>query len=354
MDVHLNRIGTAVPPNDVHARFVAVAPEFLHDTRLRRLFVRMADRCQIEHRWSYLKPGAGPLIDAEGFYRFGRFPGTAARMRLYERQAPELAAQALDALDLGDERRRVTHLIVGTCTGFYAPGLDLQIAARLGLPDGVERTVVGFMGCHAAINVLRLARHTVRSVPEARVLVVLVELCSLHLQETSDLEQLLSFLIFGDGCAAGLVSADPVGLVLQDFRSLTLPGTGENITWRIGDQGFDMQISGAVPACLAASLRDGGIQRILGGDDPQSVDLWAIHPGGRSVLDAVEEAIGLEPDRLEPSRGVLRDYGNMSSATVMFVLDRMMRSAVRGNGAGCAMAFGPGMSAEAMIFRMAA
>src|SRR4029079_5926861 len=122
------------------------------------------------------------------------------------------------------------------------------------LAPSVERTMVGFMGCHAAINALKLARHIVRSGPASRVLLVNLELCSLHLQETNDLEQMLSFLVFGDGCAASVVSADPTGLALDRFHAELVPGTRQLITWKIRDLGFDMFLSGRVPEAISRGL----------------------------------------------------------------------------------------------------
>jgi predicted naringenin-chalcone synthase len=259
-----------------------------------------------------------------------------------------LAAEAVAGLELGAGAQAVTHLIAVSCTGLSAPGLDLQLVERCGLDPSVERTVVGFMGCYAAVNALKLARHIVRSEPEARVLVVSVELCTLHLQETSDLEQVLSFLVFGDGCAAALVSGDPVGLSLDRFHAALLPEAAEQITWTVGDQGFDMFLSGQVPASVGRALRIGR-ERILDGVGIADMDLWAVHPGGRSVLDAVETTLGLPPAALTASREVLREFGNMSSATLLFVLERIMGRATPGE-RGCAMAFGPGLTAETLLF----
>jgi len=230
----------------------------------------------------------------------------------------------------------------------------LELIERCGLPPTAERTMVGFMGCYAAVNALKLARHIVRSEPKARVLAMNLELCSLHLHETDNLEEILSFLLFADGCAAALVSADPVGVEMKSFRAALVPGTKELIRWNIRQQGFDMVLSGGVPGAIRTALTNAR-DDILGGAN--DIELWAVHPGGRTVLDAVEQAFGLPPEALAPSRGVLHDYGNMSSGTVMFVLDRIMREASAGQSAGkngCAMSFGPGLVAETMMFRMAA
>ena len=208
--------------------------------------------------------------------------------------------------------------------------------------------MIGFMGCYAAINALKLARHIVRSEPKAKVLVLNLELCSLHLQETTSLDEILSFLIFGDGCAAALVTADPIGFAIDSFCALLVPDTPDLITWGIGDSGFNMVLSGQVPGTILDAVRERSGQ-ILDGAPISAIDLWAVHPGGRSVLDAVERALDLKPPALGASRDILRQFGNMSSATVMFVLESMLRSPREG-ALGCAMSFGPGLIAETMLF----
>ena len=263
---------------------------------------------------------------------------------MFQDAALALARQAIAALDIGWERKSITHLIVASCTGFTAPGLDFHIMRDAGLNESVERTVVGFMGCFAAVNALKLARHIVRSEPHARVLVVSVELSSLHLQEQWELEKMLSFLLFGDGCGACLVSAEPIGLSLDHFHAEVIPRSAELITWHIRDQGFEMHLSGQVPGRIRRWLREHGTSLL--GDRTNA--LWAVHAGGRSILDAVQHSLELPPDALRFSRDVLRDYGNMSSATLIFVLDRILRS--RETGDGMAMAFGPGLTVETFTF----
>jgi alpha-pyrone synthase len=353
---HLNRVAIAVPDHEVHGGFVRFAERLIRDRRSRVLFERMVARSQIGRRWSCLAPaapGCNQSVDAGGFYTLGRFPSTAERMSRYEIEAPRLAAKAVDRLGLGDGARDVTHLIVTSCTGLSAPGVDLELMHRCGLEPSVERTVIGFMGCYAAVTALKLARHIVRSHPCARVLVVSIELCTLHLQETGDLERLLTFLLFGDGASAALVSAEPVGLALDAFHAVLVPQAADQIAWNIRDLGFDMVLSGAVPGTITEALRS-GTARVLAGAAADAIDLWAVHPGGRTVLDAVEGAFGLGQSALAASRAVLRDYGNMSSPTVMFVLDALLRAKVRPGARGCAMAFGPGLTAETMLFSAAA
>lgn len=353
----INRIGTAVPDHDVHAGFVEFARTLLPDAKTRTVFDRMAERAGIAHRYSYLRAGRLDIgeVDAAGFYRRGAFPSTAARMVEYERQALRLARQAVAALEFdGSATDSLTHLIVASCTGFTAPGLDLQLVDALGLRPDIERTMIGFMGCSAAMPALRAARHIVRSEPDARVLVLNLELSTLHLQETNELEEVLMFLLFGDGASAALVTAEPRGIALDRFGSVVIADSEELITWRIGDQGFDMHLSGQVPARIVRALSEELLRpdagSVLRGRSPAAIDHWAVHAGGRTVLDAVETGLRLGRDALAASRAVLNDYGNMSSATVVFVLQRLLQQARAGSG--LAMAFGPGLVAETFDFRI--
>lgn len=353
VQAYLNRIATAVPTNDVHQFFLGFASSQLsEDPRRRAIFNRMADKGGIEHRFSCFQPATDPegsSADGAGIFSRGGFPGTAKRMDMFAATAPELARQAVEKALAGEDRTRISHLIVTTCTGFSAPGVDLEVIALCGLSSSIERTIIGFMGCYAAINALKQARHIVRSEPDARVLIVNIELCTLHLKETTDLEKLLSFCLWGDGCAASIVSADPEGFRLDSFLAVVAADSRELMTWSVRDDGFDMVLSGQVPAAIHDTLNT-GIATILGNKSVAEVDLWAIHPGGKSVLDAVERALGLDPSALMPSRAVLRENGNMSSATVMFVLARMLADPAADQ-IGCAMAFGPGLTAETMMFQ---
>ena len=349
----LNRIGTAVPPHDVHQDFVAFVRAGLPDRRHAALFDRMVALAEIDHRFSVLQPCPSPHgqeLDVDGFYRRGAFPSTTARMQRFRQDALVLALQAIDRLGLGDDRAAVTHLIVASCTGFTAPGLDFQILRDAGLPDTTERTMVGFMGCFAAVNALKLARHIVRSEPHAKVLVVNLELCTLHLQDDWRIEKLLSFLLFGDGAAACLVSAQPAGLALDRFATATIPQTEPLITWDLGDSGFNMHLSGQVPGHIRGWLRANPMT-LLGNHAADEIAFWAVHAGGRSILDAVQAGLGLPAKSLRSSRDVLRAFGNMSSATLVFVLDRILRQPAAGNG--IAMAFGPGLTVETFSFHRA-
>jgi predicted naringenin-chalcone synthase len=348
----INRIGTAVPPHDIHQPFIAAGLSLLED-RARALFERMAGMAGIAHRYAILPAAVSPYseaLDAAGFYRRGAFPSTAARMKLYQAEAPPLAERAVQALGLDEGVGGVTHLVLASCTGFSAPGLEFRLMQALGLPGTTERTLIGFMGCFAAVTALRTARHIVRADPSARVLVVCVELCSLHLQDTRDLSAVLSLLLFGDGAAAALVTADPYGIALGAFGTEVLPDTEGLITWDIGDSGFLMQLSGKVPGQIRRYLGAAGpaLLERLGRPDPA---LWAVHAGGRTILDAVQDGLRLPPHALLPSRGVLRDFGNLSSGTLLFVLHRLLNDSGQ-SGDGVAMAFGPGLTVESFAFSL--
>ncbi len=354
---YINRIGTAVPPHDVHAAFVRFTRPALPEGKARTVFDRLVQRAGIEHRYSVLHEDGLVEADAQesGFYRRGDYPGTAARMKIYATHAPGLAAQAVAALDLDGRKDEITHLIVASCTGFIAPGLDQLLAKQLGLKPNLQRTMIGFMGCAAAVPALRVAQATVQADPTARVLVVNLELCTLHLQETADVEIALSFLLFGDGCTAALVTGEAGGIELGSFRSALIPASEEHITWHIGDQGFIMHLSGQVPIRITQALREELVREdadgLLHGEGTQVIDLWAVHGGGKTILDAVQTGLALDAQALATSRGVLAAHGNMSSATIMFVLKKMLDVGEAGK-RGLAMAFGPGMVAETFRFCM--
>lgn len=342
----LNAVATAVPDFDIHAKFLDYCPRLLRDQKHASLFGRLAKRSAIEHRYSFLEPHADEnKMDVAQFYDAQKFPDTKQRMDFYEEHAFLLVRRALDQLDLNG----VTHLIMTSCTGFYAPGIDLQVIQHYHLSPTIERTMVGFMGCYAAMNALKLARYIINAQQRSKVLIINIELCTLHLKPSGSLEEILPFLIFSDGCAASLLSAEASGMELLGFNSSVIPETENLITWRIGEQGFDMNLSGRVPATISTNLPQ-LLNHILQDATPGDIAHWAIHPGGKAILDAVRDAIKLDESLLFHSREILRQFGNMSSATVMFVLKRMLDEATPGQG--CAIAFGPGVSVESMRFAL--
>lgn len=342
MTARITAIATAVPDCDFEQDYRAWAMRQLGEQREAKLYERMAERSGIEHRWSVLSEEDAKLGEGEGFYS-NEAPSTARRMTIYAGAAPDLALAAIGKLpELGE----ITHIVVASCTGFIAPGIDQIIARRLGLADDIERVLVGFMGCYAAVTALRTARHIVRSESDARVLVVTVELSTLHHQQAVDIEPLLAGAQFGDGAAAAIVTGTDSGLTLGDGISAALEESDELITWQIGDTGFNMRLSGEVPGRIRSALSRNEVRkRVLGGGAKPKA--FAVHAGGRSILDAVETGLDLAPDTLDHSRAVLRDFGNMSSSTLMFVLERTMRDRPD---SGVALAFGPGLAMEGFRF----
>jgi predicted naringenin-chalcone synthase len=351
----INAIATAAPSQDVHEAFVEWAEHRLPDERQRSVFRRMAERSGINHRWSVLPLTAsgGSPVASGGLYSDSS-PLTSERMLIYAEAAPALALAAIATLD-ADAVTGVTHLVVASCTGFVAPGVDQIIARKLGLGNHVERTLIGFMGCYAAIAALRTAYHIVRSEPAARVLVVTVELSTLHLQFTDNMEALLGMLQFGDGAAAAMVSANSTGLRIGRPFAVAMEDSETLIQWTIGETGFAMQLSGEVPGRIGAALEKPWVrERILQASEPGEIDSWAVHAGGRSILDAVQRGFDLPAGALNRSREVLADFGNMSSSTLMFVLAAILREPDQKERRGIALAFGPGLAAEGFRFERAA
>lgn len=281
-----------------------------------------------------------------------RGPTTARRMEHYAREAPPLAAaachEAITAAEMAPQR--FTHLVTVSCTGFFAPGLDRLLVERLGLPATIERTHVGYMGCHGALNGLRVA-NAFAAQPRARVLLCAVELCSLHYHYSYNPSKMIANAIFADGAAAlvGVPAAHaPDAWRVLATGSCYLPESADMMTWTIGDNGFEMTLARSVPTLIHRHLRP-WLETWLGeiGLSVSAVRSWAIHPGGPRILSAVEEALGLTPEQNAVSREVFAELGNMSSPTVLFILKRLMeRHAPRP----CLLlGFGPGLVAEATL-----
>jgi predicted naringenin-chalcone synthase len=281
-------------------------------------------------------------------------PTTKARMRRYEVEAIGLAlGAAQNAIhDAGISTDRVTHLITVSCSGFFAPGVDIALIKRLGLGRRVARTHVGFMGCHGMLNGLRVAGAFLAQDPEACVLLIALEMCSLHHQYGWDVGQVVANALFADGAAAIVaVAGEPRSA--QDLRvvasgSQVIDGSEDAMSWRIGDHGFLMSLSQRIPELIARNIRAYLEEWLSGhGFDLSDVASWAVHPGGPRILTAFCQATGVYCSRLKDSFDVLAEYGNMSSPTVFFIIDRMRRrDAPRPI---VALGFGPGMAIESVL-----
>jgi prepilin-type processing-associated H-X9-DG protein len=283
-----------------------------------------------------------------------RGPTTAQRMAHYAEQAGALALrasrQALErsGLSPGD----ITHLVTVSCTGFRAPGVDVELIKGLGLPATTQRTHLGFMGCHGALNGLRVARALTGSDPAARVLLSATELCVIHYHYNWDPQKMIANALFADGSAAlvGAAEATADAWRVVASEACLFPDSEDAMTWSVGNHGFAMTLSKRVPGLIAAHLRP-WMEKWLAGQGVALRDVasWAIHPGGPRILEAAEEALGLPREATRVAREVFAAHGNMSSPTVLFIVDELCR---RQAPRPCvALAFGPGLAAEATLFR---
>lgn len=302
--------------------------------------------------------------EPEGFalyprnWRLEPQPSTAARMELYRREAPRLAARAATRCltDAGTAADTVTHLVVVSCTGFFAPGLDAHLVRALGLRPDVQRLCIGFMGCHAAFNALRTADALCRDRDDACVLVVCVELCTLHFQRDPTLNDIVANSLFSDGAAALLLAqgvTDEGRLQLLDSTTRLDRDSEHQMTWTIGDTGFRMMLGPEVPNTLMDTVGP-FVDELLArnGAHRDDVGFWAIHPGGRRIVEVVRDRLGLTAAEAAPSFAVLAEHGNMSSPTIAFVLERVLRDRPSAGTLGVALAFGPGLTLESALLRV--
>ncbi|HXH35419.1 MAG TPA: type III polyketide synthase [Plantibacter sp.] len=371
MTVSVRSIGTAVPPTILRQDEIRdVFRDQPDRSRLaQRLIGAAFDGSAIETRHTVIDEFDGVDTSLAAVYydadrRLVLAPPTGARNDTYIEHAPplllEAARRALDAAP-GITAADVTHVVTASCTGFFAPGPEYVLVRDLGLPATTERYHLGFQGCFAAFPALRAAQAFCDARPDAVVLVVCVELCSIHLRSSDDPDVILASSVFADGAAAAVVSArpgDPAAPVLEfDGWSTALVPDGESdMAWTIGDHGFEMVLSAAVPKLIGEHL-ESALEPLLATVDGDvsldAIDRWAVHPGGRSILDKVQQRLGLSDDLLEPSRAVLREQGNMSSATVLFILQRLLEGASPGTDERiCALAFGPGLTIESALLRL--
>ncbi|ABM08426.1 MULTISPECIES: type III polyketide synthase [Micrococcaceae] len=293
-------------------------------------------------------------------------PSTKVRNEIFATEATKLFVEAGKAavaqapgIDLDD----ITHVITVSCTGFFNPGPDYKVVRALGLNPAVQRYHLGFMGCYAAFPALKAAKQFCVADPAAVVLVICVELCSLHVRTSNDPDTIMGSAIFGDGAAAAVVTARELqgpepAIRLDHFETVLTPVGEEAMAWNIGDEGFEMVLGSYVPHIIEEHIT-GALAPLLAREPSlaglpyRDITHWAIHPGGRSILDKVESKLELTQEQLVPARETLREYGNMSSATVLFVLKYMLeRSVSEREERICSMAFGPGLTVETGLFTL--
>ncbi|QDY91093.1 type III polyketide synthase [Arthrobacter sp. UKPF54-2] len=377
MTVYLRSLETAVPPTILiqsEARDVFAAQPGL--SRLgSRLVSTCFDSAAIDTRYTavgelttrsraenpqFFDPAAGLLLSPSTKVRNDIFATEATKLFI---EAAEKAVDAFPGLDRSD----ITHLVTVSCTGFFNPGPDYKIVRALGLNPAVQRYHLGFMGCYAAFPALRAAKSFCDADPDAVVLVVCAELCSLHVRTSNDPDTIMGSALFADGAAAAVISArelpdQPALMTLDHFETVLTPVGEEAMAWNIGDEGFEMVLGTYVPHIIEDHIIR-ALEPLLSRDASligipyRDIRHWAIHPGGRSILDKVQSRLELSDEQLVPARETLRNYGNMSSATVLFVIRHILDLDGADGDAGevggeriCSMAFGPGLTVETALF----
>lgn len=353
---HILGIGTALPAHSVSQDLSARVACRLgcrtgeEGRRLRLLY----QKTRVKRRYSVFEV-ADPKKGVSEFERFfreegGLGPTTASRMKRYDAEAPRLgeraARRALSSSSI--PASRITHLVTVSCTGFAAPGLDIALVGRLGLKRSVARAHVGFMGCHGMFNALLIAKAFSAQDPAARVLVTSVELCSLHYALAGGADRRVANALFADGASAAVVGQGPGLFQIIDFASRVIPDSLDAMSWTIGDRGFEMGLSARIPKLIHEELKGWIESWFLDlGITPEQIRGWAVHPGGPKILYSAREALGIPEKKIRWSYEILRDYGNMSSATLLFILQKMLKAQVRGRVAG--IGFGPGLTAEGIL-----
>ncbi len=353
MSVFLHSLETLVPePLHSQSDLSRQLQERFTDPRIRRLVGQAFKHSGIEHRHMVVSGFFDcPPYDSEGQAT------TAERNAVYGVESRKLASalgEKILSRPGAPSRESITHLIFTTCTGFVNPGPDYFLVKDLGLRETVQRYTLGFMGCYAAIPGLRFATQVCEADPEAVVLVVALELCSLHMQIDESPDSILGNTVFADGAGAAIITSvppcDKPAYRIDGFHGGTLPQGESSMAWTIGNRGFDLVLSSYVPKVIGAEIGS-MLDRI--GVRCGEIDRYAVHPGGKSILDRVISALGLSEDALDASRTVLRQFGNMSSATILFVLQEMLGRAHPGERV-LGLAFGPGLTIETVNLTLVA
>jgi predicted naringenin-chalcone synthase len=289
-------------------------------------------------------------------------PDVEKRLNVFKENAVSIAIDAiqnaLQKLNTTIADFKITHLITVTCTGIYAPGIGAALIEQLNLPNDIFHTAINFMGCNAAFPALNMADMITKTDENAKVLVVCVELCTLHFQPKDDNDNLLANTIFGDGAAAVVVISDRAakqnsqsGLSVNGFYSLLL-NKGKNLMgWNITPINFEMVLDAGIPEFIGSEVNEivmkAGKKFTI---TPAAIDKWAIHPGGKKILDAVKKQLPLSDADMHYSYKVLADYGNMSSPTILFVLNEIMEAELKTGETIFSIGFGPGLSIETALF----
>ncbi|MCH2451310.1 MAG: type III polyketide synthase [Gracilimonas sp.] len=356
MPVFIHDIATSIPPfsNDQQQIREVMKEHIGSDRKTQAIIHRIYSQSGIERRHSVIEDFTANEKGTLFFNGKAKTdPGTAARNKVYEKESRKLfvdVARQLLADNPHISSNEITHVITISCTGFFAPGPDYEIVKALKLAPSTQRYHVGFMGCYAAFPAMKMAQSFCISDPDAVVLMVSAELCTLHFQFKNDIDNLLSGSVFADGAAGMLVSSkEPKkqSFKINQFASSLVQKGEKDMAWTIGDSGFDMVLSTYVPDIIRDNLQP-SIQPFYDQYElsVKDIDFWAVHPGGRAILDKIEASLQLEPDQISASRNTLAEYGNMSSATVLYVLKQLLDAKLSADQNILSMAFGPGLTIE--------
>lgn len=360
MSAFINHIGTALPPNLTDQNQIAdfMVSHLRLDKREEKKLRVLYRASGIKQRYSVLRDFGENLNGQSFFKEDAKFPSAKPRMLLYQDHAIRLANEACSKVlkASGLSNNEISHLIAVSCTGMYAPGLDIELVDKLGLNTSTERTSINFMGCYAAFNAMKVAQNVIKANADAKVLIVCVELCSIHLQQKTDDENLLANAIFGDGAAAMILSSKPSknSLEIKNFYSDLALHAADEMGWYIGDHGFEMHLSSRVPDVIKegiGELTNRLLEKIqLGISD---IDFFAIHPGGKRILDVIEEKLQITKEQNSKAREILRTHGNMSSPTVLFVIKSILDELTDKDDQKhlLSFAFGPGLTLESAVLK---
>ncbi len=361
MAVYIQNIATAVPDHSFDQDFLRDRmKEYIGSERATKSIIhRIYNNSGIEKRHTVINDFRQNGHDPFFFRKDGSLdtPSTGSRNELYSLHAKKIFVQLAKQLlqENGSIRKEeITHIITVSCTGFFAPEPAFEIVKQLDLPPSTRRFHLGFMGCFAAFPALKMAKAFCETDPDANVMIVCLELCSIHLQDSKATDNLISASVFADGASGVIVSSNRpqnAGYRLDQFASSIAENSEKDMAWTIGDTGFDMVLSTYVPDIIKANLRSAVLPLFQNyRKDLQDIQYWAIHPGGRAILDKIEKNFSLRPEQLKASRSVLNEYGNMSSATIFFVLKHILENQSGKEETTMAMAFGPGLTIESGLF----
>jgi predicted naringenin-chalcone synthase len=359
MTAYIQNIATAVPEQSYKQSFLReqMKKYVAQKEASKRIIHRIYTKSGIEKRHTVIDDFHSNGDPRFFFQSDGSLstPSTGTRNQLYTQKAKPLWVQtARKTINQNSsvDKTDITHIITVSCTGFFAPEPAFEIISKLGLSPSTKRFHLGFMGCFAAFPAMKMAQSFCAAQPDATVLVVCLELCTLHLQNSEEPDHLISASVFADGAAGMIISSTPPdnGFELNQFSTAIADKTEQEMAWTIGDTGFEMVLSSYVPDLIKSNLKE-AIQPLFEdyGISLDTVGHWAIHPGGRAILDKIEQHLGLSQDQLGASRKVLAKHGNMSSTSILFVLKEILSQPATSDAPLLAMAFGPGLTIESAL-----